>query len=215
MATRGNQVGNPLVYHMYRVCDIIIILLHGGQNELVGYAAPSTRVNTAMSTCQQRWAASYSSQRNRADIWVSIHVDNDFIKCCFSLIILIVICNDKCIKIQMFWYNVFSTVWHEVGRDMTCRPVVIGGTATPVPYLVVTGSLQHIGRSDTRRWNLRVSDLQMNSRDLPLRSKGHQDNTVFTLLYNQWGGPPHNFCWPPRWILSKLPPRCYLYPTDG
>ena len=38
---------------------------------------------------------------------------------------------------------------------------------------------------------------------------------VFTLLYNQWGGPPHNFCWPPRWILSKLPPRCYLYPTDG
>ena len=39
--------------------------------------------------------------------------------------------------------------------------------------------------------------------------------TVFTLLYNQWGGPPHNFCWPPRWILSKLPPRCYLYPTDG
>ena len=40
-------------------------------------------------------------------------------------------------------------------------------------------------------------------------------NTVFTLLYNQWGGPPHDFCWPPRWILSKLPPRCYLYPTDG
>ena len=40
-------------------------------------------------------------------------------------------------------------------------------------------------------------------------------SAVFTLLYNQWGGPPHNFCWPPRWILSKLPPRCYLYPTDG
>ena len=39
--------------------------------------------------------------------------------------------------------------------------------------------------------------------------------SVFTLLYNQWGAPPHNFCWPPRWILSKLPPRCYLYPTDG
>ena len=39
--------------------------------------------------------------------------------------------------------------------------------------------------------------------------------SVFTLLYNQWGGPPHNFCWPPHWILSKLPPHCYLYPTDG
>ena len=43
----------------------------------------------------------------------------------------------------------------------------------------------------------------------------HCSLAVFTLLYNQWGGPPHNFCWPPRWILSNLPPRCYLYPTDG
>ena len=37
---------------------------------------------------------------------------------------------------------------------------------------------------------------------------------MFTLLYNQWGGPPHNFCWPPRWILSKLPPRCYIICTQ-
>ena len=67
----------------------------------------------------------------------------------------------------------YGLKWGEIGPVR--RPVVIGGTATLVLYLVVTGSLQHIGRSDTRRWNLRVSDLPELQR-LAL-NKGQQDSS--------------------------------------
>ena len=88
-----------------------------------------------------------------------------------------------CIFLITIWQ---ADEWHNFASLPSCREsvinpvghvhlVAIAGTTILVPCHVVK-TLQLIRRSGTRRWNLRVPDLQMSYSDLTLKI-GHQDSS--------------------------------------